>query len=81
MPRPALQGSNRISVALFFFEHELNELNELGTMTDEYKKGYEQGQLDLLEKLMHTEWTYIFDVIGEQYKRLTHDRLSERTTQ
>ena len=47
-------------------------------MTDEYKKGYEQGQLDLLEKLMHTEWTYIFDVIGEQYKRLTHDRLSER---
>ena len=52
-----------------------------GTMIYEYKKGYEQGQLDLLEKLMHTEWTYIFDVIGEQYKRLTHDRLSERTTQ
>ena len=28
-PRPALQGSNRISVALFFFEHELNELTRI----------------------------------------------------
>lgn len=50
-------------------------------MTEEYRKGYEQGQLDLLEKLMHTEWTHLFNEIGEQYKRLTHDRLSERTTQ
>lgn len=48
-------------------------------MNEDYKKGYEQGQIDLLERLMHTEWTYIFDVIGEQYKRLAHDRLSERT--
>ena len=49
--------------------------------TDEYKKGYEQGQLDLLEKLMYTKWTDVYNMIGEQYKRLTHDRLSERTTQ
>lgn len=48
-------------------------------MNEYYKKGYEQGQIDLLEKLMHTEWTHIFGVIGEQYKRLTHDRLPERT--
>ena len=48
-------------------------------MNEDYKKGYEQGQIDLLERLMHTEWTHIFDVIGEQYKRLTHDRLPERT--
>jgi hypothetical protein len=50
-------------------------------MNEDYKKGYEQGQLDLLERLMHTEWPYIFDVIGEQYKRLTHDRLSKGTAQ
>lgn len=50
-------------------------------MTEEYKKGYEQGQLDLLEKLMHTKWTDVYNMISEQYNRLTHDRLSERTTQ
>lgn len=50
-------------------------------MTEEYRKGYEQGQLDLLEKLMHTKWTDVYNMIDEQYKRLTHGRLSERTTQ
>jgi len=48
-------------------------------MNEDYKKGYEQGQIDLLERLIHTEWTYIFDVICEHYNRLIHDRLSERT--
>ena len=70
-----------VDVALCCYRLYCIFINKQETMTDEYKKGYEQGQLDLLEKLMHTEWTYIFDVIGEQYKRLTHDRLSERTTQ
>ena len=50
-------------------------------MTEEYRKGYEQGQLDLLEKLMHTKWADVYNMIGEQYKRLTHGRLSKRTTQ